>query len=412
MRFLFDRVPPLGLAVLGFCFLVSMVVGSLAGVFTVFVLPVGASLGLDRGEIASVYSTALLVSGLASPLIGGLFDRFGPFWIYLSGLALCVAGYALASQAQGLIEIGLFYGGLTGLGGALAGGVSHSALIARWFREKSGTAVGLVFSAGGLAMVGVSPLTQVLIDLHGWRATLLGFAGVVALLVPLVLAMPWRRIMAAEGASKAIADAPELKPPDDPGFWQMRTAVRTWSFWGLFAVYFFTGGATTSWYVHMVGYLVDAGYAPLAAAAAFGAIGLVTPIGMIGFGYLGDRIGRSRAALLSYGLTGTSFLCFGLIASGPSPWLLWLGVICFGLSAGSRGPLVSAISMDLFAGPRLGGIYGGVSLGGGIGAALATWAGGELMDLTGDPLSFVWFTSVLLVIGGAPFWAIRPIARN
>ncbi|HRK70169.1 MAG TPA: MFS transporter [Micropepsaceae bacterium] len=199
----------MALAVLVLCFVVSAIVGSMGQSFSVFLLPISQTLQLERGEIASVYSMSLLASGLASPLVGLLFDRLGPRIVYAAGASVAAAGYALGSGADSLLEIGLLYGGLAGIGGALTGGVPHAALVSRWFRENAGTAMGIVFSAGGLATALTSPVSQVLIDALGWRSTFGLYAIVIGCIVPVVLLMPWRQIMAGAagaGARSACVD--------------------------------------------------------------------------------------------------------------------------------------------------------------------------------------------------------------
>ncbi len=401
----------MALAVLVFCFTVSAIVGSMGQSFSVFLLPISQTLQLERGEIAAVYSASLLASGLASPLVGLLFDRLGPRIVYAVGASVAAAGYALGSGADSLLEIGLLYGGLAGIGGALTGGVPHAALVSRWFRENAGTAMGIVFSAGGLATALTSPVSQVLTDAMGWRATFIIYAIVIGCIVPIVLFMPWRQIMAGDPLVAHKPNAP-LEPGRDPHVWTIGSAMRTPSFWGLFFVYFFTGGCTTALAVHMVSYLTVAGFDPLVAATAFGMSGLLTPFGMIGFGTLSDRIGRRRSAALSYSATGLAVLCLFLIGFFPSIILLVPAIFFFGISSGSRGPMVSAIALNMFAGHRVGGIYGAISLGGGLGSAFGTWFSGALMDWTGEPTAILWYTGTALFIGALPFFTIGGIRHS
>ncbi len=80
------------LGVLALCFALSVMGRGLGESFTVFLKPISESFGWNRGDVVSVYSLAALTGGLASPLIGRLFDRFGPLTVYALGLLLLGGG--------------------------------------------------------------------------------------------------------------------------------------------------------------------------------------------------------------------------------------------------------------------------------------------------------------------------------
>ena len=62
---------------------------------------------------------------------------------------------------------------------------------------------------------------------------------------------------------------------------------------------------------------------------------------------------------------------------------LVLFIIGFGLSAGARGPIITTLMAEIFAGKGLASIYGATNLGQGIGAATGAILAGFLFDLTG-----------------------------
>ena len=75
------------LIVLGVCFVLS-VIGRRGESFSVFVLPLTGTFGWDRADVVSIYSLSALTGGLSSPLVGRLFDRYGPLAVFALGLAL------------------------------------------------------------------------------------------------------------------------------------------------------------------------------------------------------------------------------------------------------------------------------------------------------------------------------------
>lgn len=402
---------PLALAVVAYCFGIGALIGGLGQSFSVFVLPIAADLQLDRGSIASVYSISVLTSGLLSPLAGELFDRFGPLRLYAAGLLFVLGGYVVTSFAESIWWLYAGLGVMCGVGSSMTGGVPSAALVSRWFTSHPGTAMGVIFSAGGFATVLTSPLAALLIADHGWRITYEYYAIAVAVVLPLIFLMPFRAVMRGApdwdghvGREQSVEATREV--------WTLASAMRTPSFWGLFCVYFFTGGATTALLVHIPSYLVERGFDPMSAATAAGAAGFFTPVGMIGFGLLSDRIGRSTAAGISYVCTALAILGLFLISFTPSVLVLAPAVFFFGVSSGSRGPVVSAIAMNIFAGRRMGGIYGTISLGGGLGSAFGTWMSGELQDITGTPDALVYFTAIFLFLGSMPFWTIGALKTS
>ena len=56
--------------------------------FTVFVKPLGAAFGWNRGSVSVGFAIAAVTVGLSSPLIGRFIDRFGPRRIILPCMAV------------------------------------------------------------------------------------------------------------------------------------------------------------------------------------------------------------------------------------------------------------------------------------------------------------------------------------
>ena len=402
--------------VLLICFTLNVVGGGLFQTFSVFLLPIMRDFQVDKGALSAVVSFTLVTSGLMGPFAGTLFDRFGPLKIYGAGLCLLAMGYYMASQADNVIGLYVTLGLMIGLGNSMIGGVPHAALVSRWFKERSGVAMGVIFSAGGISILIWSPTSQLLIDTQGWRATYVTFSIVLICLLPVLFFIPWRQIL--QGHPNHAAPKDETLPAEEVVNWTLPRALRTSSFWGLFSVYFFTGGCTVGLSIHMVSYLISADISPLEAATAFGISGSLAPLGMIGFGYLGDLIGRARTAKISYVLTALSIIGLYFVKH-PLPtdwhseaWILGFSIFCFGVTSGSRGPMVSSLCMQIFSGARIGGIYGSISLGGGLGSAFGAWQGGLLQDIFGTSDALLAFSMVFLLIGGTPFLFIKNLSSR
>ena len=124
------------LGVLALCFALSVLGRGLGESFTVFLLPISESFGWDRAQVVSVYSLTALAGGLASPLIGRLFDYSGPRSVYSLGLLLLGGAFLFAANADHLWQFQLSLGLCVGFGIALIGNVPNSILLGRWFGPR------------------------------------------------------------------------------------------------------------------------------------------------------------------------------------------------------------------------------------------------------------------------------------
>jgi len=137
--------------------------------YTVFLLPLQHEFGWSRSELTGVYSLYLLVSGFTCPLVGHVFDRLGPRWVYGAGLALLGTAFVLSASLSDLWQFYLLIGVAVGVGAALTGMVPASGLLARWYRARLSTAIGVVFSAVGAGAITLVPLAQWLEEHYDWR---------------------------------------------------------------------------------------------------------------------------------------------------------------------------------------------------------------------------------------------------
>jgi len=411
----------IGVLVIVACFLFGMVSRGLAESFTVFLLPLSADLGWPRKDLTGIYSVIMLTAGMTSPLAGYLFDRWGPRLLYLLGIVALAGGLLTASTAASRWQ---FYLGLSvpvGFASASLGNVPHTALLSRWFDKSFTTVTALVYSAMGIGTFTILPLSQIVIDAAGWRDAYRWLAGIACVVLGLVIAaLPWRTIARGrpqQAESGQVDSDPALPdraapPPAASERWTARRVAATPAFWGLFSVYFFTAVGIYAMVVQVVAYLTSIGFAALTAASAFGSTGMLTPVGMLGAGWLADRLGRRNTVMATYVLTLSGLAVLYVMQWYPAPWLLPVFVVCMGLTLGSRGPLVSTTTATLFRGPNVGAILGAVSLGGGLGGATGSLISGALFDLTGDYHAVLVFAIAGVALGSTPFWLVRALAQR
>ncbi|MGH1360010.1 MAG: MFS transporter [Burkholderiaceae bacterium] len=352
--------------------------------FPVFLVALEQSFQVDRVALTGIYSTYMLVYGLAAPGTGYLIDRFGARLGYTSGLVLLTLAFGLSSQATALWHLYILLGVLTGMGTAALGMVPSSTIASAWFDKRLPSAMSLLYASLGIGVLIFSPFSSWLIESLGWREAYFWLGGVPLLALPLMVMLPWRRIQA--GAPEVMATRHARQTASDQRSdrrAELLEALKTKGFWKLAGVMFFTTISTFTVQIQLVAFLVDTGFEPLFAATTFGLVGLLSTVGMIGTGVIAERYGERNIATFAYLCSIAGAGCLALLTIWPNLLPLILFVILFGSVSGSRGPLVAVYSSRLFAGAAQATIYGFVLLAMGIGGAVAGWVGGVLHDATG-----------------------------
>ena len=387
--------------------------------FSVFLVALVDDFGWGRAEISGVQSAAMICYIIAAPLAGNLIDRFGPRRVILPGILLLAAGLALCATIQGLLQYYLFYGVLGGLSVAFISLAAYTAIIPHWFEKRRGTASGIAASGMGLGIMVFPPMAQGLISGWGWRS---GFL-VVGIVTALVL-LPLNGLLLRHRPTDMGYDGPDgHKEPDegraghrirpsrraDEGFqWSLGAAVRTTNFWALLVFPMFIMIGVYMVLTHFVGFLVNQGVSKMAAASAFGLIGLTSTTFRIVWGLVSDRIGRERSFSLGMFFFCTSFYCLFRFQSGGGLWLVYLFVVLVGVGWGSTAPIFMASAADLFHGPAIGTIYGLVEGSVGIGGAFGSWIGGYVFDRTGSYLWAFGVAAMAAAMAGTMIWVAAP----
>jgi MFS family permease len=377
--------------------------------FAVFLLPVEAAFGASRSQMLLTYSIYSLVYGLGAPFAGQLVDRAGPRITYALGLSILGCGYMFAGSATSLVVYYLAVGVMGGLGAVCLGMVVASSIMSRWFDRRLGAVTSLPYAALGAGMLFIPPLTQLLLERFFWQQSYFILGAAVLTVLPALLLLPLRRIGEGSAAWQALRMAGRTGGAGD---WTLREAMATRAFWGLAGAYFATSVASNAVTPQMVAYLVEQGYDRLLAAGAFGMTGAFSAVGIIAMGAISDRIGRRRAAMISYGLSIAGVAALMLVAALQAFWPVYLFVLLFGLMQGVRGPIILALVATVFRGGAVGSIFGALTLAPGIGAALGSWSSGYLHDATGG-----YTASFLLGIAGSTagltlFWLLPSLAED
>lgn len=352
--------------------------------FGVFVQPLQQEFGWDRTAISVTAVLSMLLYGGLGPLVGRLADRYGPRLVLVASILLTGVGILASSTMSRIWQFHLYYGIITSIGAGGAATVTAAAMVSRWFAERRALVLGLTgaaMSAGQLLML---PLAAHLELSYGWRWSFAGM-GLILVLLILPLIMLFVRDDPADMGLKpygtGIAMAGASGPVESLKTTSLVEAGRHPAFWLLAGSFFVCGYTSTGLIgVHLIPHAVDHGFPKMTASGAMGLMGAMNVVGTMASGYICDRYGKRIPLAIYYFLRGLS-LFFLLGVSSVTE--LNLFAILFGLNYISTVPPTVTLTADLFGKRSVGMLYGWIFFSHQIGAALASYVGGLVYDLTG-----------------------------
>ncbi|MFY0613663.1 MAG: MFS transporter [Hyphomicrobiaceae bacterium] len=367
--------------------------------FGIFLRPVSLELGIGRETFGLVIALQALLYGAFQPIAGMLADRYGAVRVITIGALIYAIGLWLTSVAASAFDLYISLGLLVGLGLSCATNVIVLGAIGKVVpNERRGIVFGTVIASGSLGMFFFVPGAQHLVDLSGWRWTLVAMA-ILMVVVPLfALGLRAPPADARSGFQQSVREA-------------AREAMRHRSYLLLTTGFFVCGFHVTFIGTHFPAYLSDNQVSPAAASYAFGVIGLFNILGAYLFGALGDRYSKKsvltliyllRAALMTAMLL-TPLTDFSAILFGACMGLIWLSTV----------PLTSGIVAQVFGPAHFSFLFGIVFMSHQLGGFTGAWLGGRIYDATGS-YDLMWIVSIALGLISAAFhWPIsdRPLAR-
>jgi MFS family permease len=336
--------------------------GILYYAFSVFLTPMQAELGWTTVELTGAYSLMLLCGGLAAVPVGRRLDRHGPRALMTVGSILAVLLVLAWSQVTSLPAFYLIMAGI----GFVSAAVLYEpafAIVAVWFRRLRGRALTLLTFFGAFASFVFIPLSARLTAIFGWRGALVALAVILGTTTIPIHALLLRRRPEDLGllpdgetaASGTTTSAHSLERSTAPG-----VAVRELRFWLLTFAFAASTVAGVTLTVHMIPYLIGLGHTPGFAATVAGLFGLMSLLGRMLIGPLGDRFVRRwvTAALMGMQVAGMATLStFGASAAGA------LGFIAlFGAGSGTLTIMRAALLVEHYGPAHYGTINGAQNL--------------------------------------------------
>src|SRR5216684_7658347 len=362
--------------------LMNLALGSLYA-WSVFVTPLEKEFGWKRADTSTIFTIAVVVFALSFIAAGRPQDKKGPFWVSVTGGVLVSVGFFLSSFTTSLAWIFFWLGAIGGIGNGF-GYATPIPVMAKWFPDRRGLAVGLAVAGygGGSAIFG--PLAgNWLIPTYGWRTTfqILGviffvmtMAGAFLLKNPPVGYRPAGWVPAP--AAKAAATTYEFSPSE---------TLRTPTFYLMWIAYCLGTAAGLMVISQLVPFARSQGV-PLALATTAILIGAVgNAAGRILSGWMSDTLGRLNVLRLMIAISAVAMPILahtGGIVDPPLFMFVMVFIVywCYGTQLS-----VNASTTSDFWGTKNAGInYGMLFTSWGVAGIIGPRIGGVLFDKYGN----------------------------
>lgn len=358
--------------------------------------------GWSRSVLAGAFSVFTLVHGAVNPLVGVLCDRLRPMRLMAGGgvalgLALWADSY-IAAPWQLYLAFSVF----TAIAVAAAGWVPALVKVQRDFQDKLGLALGIVSSGVGVGMLLVVPLTQLLIDVYGWRTAFRVLAVICVLWI-----LPSSIFLYRQEPARRPAPQPTGMLEKTPSTTTLAQAMRGTPFWLMLAAFLFGNLCAQTLHVHQVAYLVDHGVTAMIAASVVGVVGISSIIGKTGSGWLSDRVEREFVYLAGIAIMVAAVAALAALAAVPARWAVYGYAVLLGVGYSVTASLMPAMVSDRFGGPHFGTIVGVGLMGSAVGSALGPWVAGYLFDRTGSYMLAFAIAAGCGLVAGAAVWRAR-----
>ncbi len=383
----------------------NLALGSLYA-WSVFIAPLEKEFKWHRADTSTVFTIAVVVFALTFIIAGRLQDKFGPFWISLTGGVLVSLGFFLCAFTHSLTYLFICFGVIGGLGNGF-GYATPIPVMSKWFPDKRGLAVGLAVAGygGGSAIFG--PLAaSYLIPSFGWRTTF-QVLGVIFFVMTIFGAFllknppPGYRPAGWTPAatSKAVATTYDFTPGE---------MLRTPTFYFMWIAYAFGCAAGLMVISQLVPFAKSVGI-PSTTLAAFGLVvgAAGNAMGRIFSGWMSDHLGRINVLRLMIGISMVAMPILYSVGGSVLALFVMLFIVywCYGTQLSVNG----AAAADFWGTKNVGINYGLLFTAWGVAGLLGGRIGGKLYDKYHNYQMAFYTAAVLAAVALlAEFMARRP----
>jgi MFS family permease len=373
----------------GGCYNTSPVfVGALLGAF-----------GWSHARVALIPGTLSLAVGCSGPIAGWLLDRLEARLVMGGGAAVVGVGLLAASRANSFSGL-LIANVVIGIGLGASAWLPSTVVIANWFGERRGTALGIAtagMESGGMTM---TFLLGYVVGQYGWKGAY------IALSIPvLVVVLPLLLTVVRAGPEKNQATATESAQAVSG--YEVSEAIRTRVFWMLAVTQLAWGMSAAGVFVHIVAYLMGLGYSLRFATTVIGIFIGLAALGKPTMGAIGDRIGGKNALAIGMALISASIV---VLLQAKHEWVIAPYLLMIGVSGAAPAALVPLVLSNTLGLKRFGTLYGWLQVAATSGFFIGPLVVGRIYDLTHSYTESYEIAALIAAIGAAAaFLSAAPV---
>ena len=373
------------LVVLG-ALIVQMCLGAIYA-WSVFVNPLKDQFGFTTTQTQAVFSIGLATFALVMVFAGRWQDKIGPRVVAMTGGLVLGIGYILGGLTGGSFWAIALTVGLIGGAGIGLGYVCPIAAGVKWFPDKRGLITGLAVAGfGGGAWI-FAKLASSLIVSVGLLSTFvyLGIIFAVAVVVGSLFLVNPPEGYKPEGWEPKKVETKTKSGKKAIENYTWKEMLKTPQFWFLWLMFVFGAAAGLMVIGNLKPFGVFSGMTAAMAGSAVGILALFNAAGRISWGWLSDKLGRTKSMFFMFLLQGIMMLV--LMKMGSTALLLGVAAAWIGFNFGGNFALFPSTTADFFGTKNIGVNYGFVFTAYGVAGIVGPILGGRVFDVTG---SYLW----------------------
>jgi predicted MFS family arabinose efflux permease len=317
--------------------------------FAVIQAPMGKELGWTLPQMNGAFSVALCISGLTAYRVGRHIDRHGGRRILFGGALLAAAGLLVWSQVNALWQL---YAAMLIIGVASSMTLYEAtfAVVARLAPSDYRRGITTITILGGLASTAFIPLTLLLVDTLGWRASLLAYAGLIVLIcaaIPLLVlapAVPTTQDASAKTERANVFEAVKRMP----------------TFWLLIVAYVAHAFFYTSLLFNLLPFMTERGFSSAAAVGVYALIGPSQVAGRVALFSIDRRMSTALAGTIATAMPIAAIFLLALLAPGSIAAFLF--PLMFGTSMGIKTVVQATAAPEFLRQSSYGALQGLIAL--------------------------------------------------
>ena len=376
------------------------VASNIQPLFMAYILDPQSGYGFSQAGFSLIFTLGTVVSAIASPFVGAMYNKVSVKTMYLAGSILSGGGFLAFSMCK---ELWQFYlvAGIVQVGTAAISSIGVPLLINGWFDELSkGKAMGLAFAGGSIGNIFLQSMTAFSLANFGISKSYLMF-GALSLAVGIPISILFLRMPKNDGeivkGKKKVNDKEENNSDVSVDWgYSLKEVKGLKYFWILALGLFFLGMYVSVLAVQYPAYLknflkVD----PMIVGMVGSTFALFSLGGNLFGGVIFDKLGITKGLMVAFGLAGTS--CLALMNAGSIPMLAPVFAALKGLSvfAYMMGP--SLLAGSFFGKKEFGAILGVVQIFFAVGFAAGSSIFGLLVDNMGYSVAWIFVLSFIVV---------------